>query len=130
MEILCRYGSPGNTTKEYIKFSEDFLKDHAVSAQEVRTGVEAVLFYLFIYFGATPPPFCLNFCRRPLFCQVLLKVLYQYKEKQYVTPRVLQQTLNYINQGIGHGLTWKNLKQSIQVPTAWLFDNILSLLTN
>lgn len=46
---------------------------------------------------------------------MLLKVLYQYKEKQYVTPRVLQQTLNYINQGIGHGLTWKNLKQSIQV---------------
>ncbi|XP_072278432.1 importin-7 isoform X2 [Pyxicephalus adspersus] len=28
--------------------------------------------------------------------QVLLKVLYQYKEKQYMAPRVLQQTLNYL----------------------------------
>ncbi|KAG9352386.1 hypothetical protein JZ751_020799 [Albula glossodonta] len=46
--------------------------------------------------------------------QVLLKVLYQYKEKQYVAPRVLQQTLNYINQGIAHALTWKNLKPHIQ----------------
>lgn len=46
---------------------------------------------------------------------MLLKVLYQYKEKQYVAPRVLQQTLNYINQGIAHALTWKNLKPHIQV---------------
>uniref|UniRef100_A0A3Q3WVI6 Importin N-terminal domain-containing protein n=1 Tax=Mola mola TaxID=94237 RepID=A0A3Q3WVI6_MOLML len=45
---------------------------------------------------------------------VLLKVLYQYKEKQYVAPRVLQQTLNYINQGIAHALTWRNLKPHIQ----------------
>ncbi|GCB73913.1 hypothetical protein scyTo_0002995 [Scyliorhinus torazame] len=47
--------------------------------------------------------------------QVLLKVLYQYKEKQYVAPRVLQQTLNYINQGVAHAVTWKNLKPHIQV---------------
>ncbi|CAB1339253.1 unnamed protein product [Coregonus sp. 'balchen'] len=46
--------------------------------------------------------------------QVLLKVLYQYKENQYVAPRVLQQTLNYINQGIAHAVTWKNLKPHIQ----------------
>ncbi|KAL7992168.1 hypothetical protein Chor_016424 [Crotalus horridus] len=46
--------------------------------------------------------------------QVLLKVLYQYKEKQYMAPRVLQQTLNYINQGISHAVTWKNLKPHIQ----------------
>lgn len=46
---------------------------------------------------------------------MLLKVLYQYKEKQYVAPRVLQQTLNYVNQGIAHALTWKNLKLHIQV---------------
>uniref|UniRef100_A0A2K5PS46 Importin 7 n=1 Tax=Cebus imitator TaxID=2715852 RepID=A0A2K5PS46_CEBIM len=45
---------------------------------------------------------------------VLLKVLYQYKEKQYMAPRVLQQTLNYINQGVSHALTWKNLKPHIQ----------------
>ncbi|KAG9331809.1 hypothetical protein JZ751_016963 [Albula glossodonta] len=75
-----KYGSPGNTTKEYNEFAELFLKGYAVSAQ-----------------------------------QVLLKVLYQYKEKQYVAPRVLQQTLNYINQGISHAITWKNLKPHIQV---------------
>ncbi|XP_019742203.1 importin-7 [Hippocampus comes] len=77
--LFERYGSPGNTTKEYTEFAELFLKEYAVAAQ-----------------------------------QVLLKVLYQYKEKQYVAPRVLQQTLNYINQGIAHALTWKNLKPHIQ----------------
>uniref|UniRef100_A0A672IXS5 Importin N-terminal domain-containing protein n=1 Tax=Salarias fasciatus TaxID=181472 RepID=A0A672IXS5_SALFA len=77
--LFERYGSPGNTTKEYAEFAELFLKEYAVPAQ-----------------------------------QVLLKVLYQYKEKQYVAPRVLQQTLNYINQGIAHALTWKNLKPHIQ----------------
>ncbi|KAJ7344452.1 hypothetical protein JRQ81_000402 [Phrynocephalus forsythii] len=46
--------------------------------------------------------------------QVLLKVLYQYKEKHYMAPRVLQQTLNYINQGVSHAVTWKNLKPHIQ----------------
>uniref|UniRef100_A0A8C2Z5N0 Importin 7 n=1 Tax=Cyclopterus lumpus TaxID=8103 RepID=A0A8C2Z5N0_CYCLU len=77
--LFERYGSPGNTTKEYAEFAELFLKEYAVPAQ-----------------------------------QVLLKVLYQYKEKQYVAPRVLQQTLNYINQGIAHALTWRNLKPHIQ----------------
>uniref|UniRef100_H2LS46 Importin 7 n=1 Tax=Oryzias latipes TaxID=8090 RepID=H2LS46_ORYLA len=78
--LFERYGSPGNTTKEYAEFAELFLKEYAVGAQ-----------------------------------QVLLKVLYQYKEKLYVAPRVLQQTLNYINQGIAHALTWKNLKPHIHV---------------
>ncbi|XP_044732158.1 importin-7 isoform X2 [Chrysoperla carnea] len=41
---------------------------------------------------------------------VLLKILDQYRNKIYVAPRVLQQTLNYINQGICHSLTWKFLK--------------------
>uniref|UniRef100_A0A8B9HTG0 Importin 7 n=1 Tax=Astyanax mexicanus TaxID=7994 RepID=A0A8B9HTG0_ASTMX len=77
--LFERYGSPGNTTKEYTEFAELFLKGYAVAAQ-----------------------------------QVLLKVLYQYKEMQYVAPRVLQQTLNYINQGIAHAVTWKNLKPHIQ----------------
>ncbi|KAK7913326.1 hypothetical protein WMY93_013537 [Mugilogobius chulae] len=78
--LFERYGSPGNTTKEYTKFADSFLKDYAVPAQ-----------------------------------QVLLKVLYQFKTSQYVAPRVLQQTLNFINQGIAHALTWKNLKPHIQV---------------
>ncbi|XP_067902475.1 importin-7 isoform X2 [Heterodontus francisci] len=46
--------------------------------------------------------------------QLLLKILYQYKEKQYVAPRVLQQTLNYIKQGVAHAVTWKNLKPHFQ----------------
>lgn len=29
----------------------------------------------------------------------LMKVLESYRQKNYVAPRVLQQTLNYINQG-------------------------------
>lgn len=53
--------------------------------------------------------------------QVLLKVLYQYKEMHYVAPRVLQQTLNYINQGIAHAVTWKNLKPHIQVRGLYLY---------
>uniref|UniRef100_A0A1A8FX38 Importin 7 n=1 Tax=Nothobranchius korthausae TaxID=1143690 RepID=A0A1A8FX38_9TELE len=77
--LFERYGSPGNTTKEYAEFAELFLKEYAVPAQ-----------------------------------QVLLKVLFVYKEKQYVAPRVLQQALNFINQGIAHALTWKNLKQHMQ----------------
>lgn len=60
--------------------------------------------------------FYLNFVFfQKFFPKVLLKVLYQYKEKQYMAPRVLQQTLNYINQGVSHSLTWKNLKPHIQV---------------
>lgn len=32
---LLRYGSPGNTTKEYTEFAEHFLKGYAVAAQQV-----------------------------------------------------------------------------------------------
>lgn len=42
--------------------------------------------------------------------EVLLKILDQYRRKIYVSPRVLQQSLNYINQGISHALSWKFLK--------------------
>lgn len=31
--------------------------------------------------------------------EVLLKILDQYRRKIYVSPRVIQQTINYINQG-------------------------------
>ena len=31
--------------------------------------------------------------------QALFKTMDQYRQKQYVSPRVLQQILNYINQG-------------------------------
>uniref|UniRef100_A0A8C9YYY9 Importin 8 n=1 Tax=Sander lucioperca TaxID=283035 RepID=A0A8C9YYY9_SANLU len=46
--------------------------------------------------------------------QVLLKVLDQHRQKQYVTPRVLQQCLNYLNQGLSHSLTWKQMKPHMQ----------------
>lgn len=42
--------------------------------------------------------------------EVLLKILDQYRRKVYVSPRVLQQTLNYINQGVSHAHAWKFLK--------------------
>lgn len=49
--------------------------------------------------------------------QVLLKLLDQHRQKQYVAPRVLQQVLNYLNQGVNHSLTWKQMKPHIQVST-------------
>ncbi|XP_015259779.1 PREDICTED: importin-8-like [Cyprinodon variegatus] len=42
--------------------------------------------------------------------QVLLKVVDQHRRGLYVTPRVLQQCLTYLNQGLSHSLTWKQMK--------------------
>ncbi|KAL0280330.1 UNVERIFIED_CONTAM: hypothetical protein PYX00_001656 [Menopon gallinae] len=42
--------------------------------------------------------------------EVLLKVLDQYRRKIYVSPRVLQKTLNYLNQGVSYAYSWKFLK--------------------
>ncbi|XP_072309448.1 importin-8 isoform X2 [Eucyclogobius newberryi] len=47
--------------------------------------------------------------------QTLLKVVDQYRQKQYVTPRVLQQCLLYLSQGVSHSLTWKHLKPHVQI---------------
>lgn len=77
--LFERYGSPGSVTKEYIEFSEFFVKTYAVGV-----------------------------------LQVLLKVLEQHRQKQYVAPRVLQQTLNYLNLGVSHAVTWKVLKPNMQ----------------
>ncbi|XP_038174774.1 importin-8 isoform X2 [Arvicola amphibius] len=46
--------------------------------------------------------------------QVLLKILDQYRQKEYVAPRVLQQALHYLNQGVVHAVTWKQMKPHIQ----------------
>ncbi|XP_046878572.1 importin-8 isoform X3 [Hypomesus transpacificus] len=46
--------------------------------------------------------------------QVLLKVLDQHRQKQYVTPHVLQQSLSYLRQGLSHSITWKHMKPHIQ----------------
>lgn len=42
--------------------------------------------------------------------EVLLKILDQYRNKVYVSPRVLQQTLNYITQCVSHAHSWNFLK--------------------
>uniref|UniRef100_A0A0C9RDD3 Ipo7_0 protein n=1 Tax=Fopius arisanus TaxID=64838 RepID=A0A0C9RDD3_9HYME len=42
--------------------------------------------------------------------EVLLKILDQYRRKIYVSPRVIQQSLNYIKQGVSHAFSWKFLK--------------------
>lgn len=47
--------------------------------------------------------------------QTLLKVVDQYRQKHYVTPRVLQQCLLYLSQGLSHSLTWKHLKPHVQI---------------
>ncbi|XP_022527552.2 importin-8 isoform X2 [Astyanax mexicanus] len=49
--------------------------------------------------------------------QVLLKVVDQHRQKQYVSPRVLQQTLNYLTQAISHSITWKQMKPHMQTIT-------------
>uniref|UniRef100_A0A8C4PYI6 Importin 7 n=1 Tax=Eptatretus burgeri TaxID=7764 RepID=A0A8C4PYI6_EPTBU len=46
--------------------------------------------------------------------QVLLKLVEQHRQKQFVAPRVLQQSLNFLNTGVGHSITWKNLKPHVQ----------------
>lgn len=46
--------------------------------------------------------------------QVLLKILDQYRQKEYIAPRVLQQAFNYLNQGVVHAVTWKQMKPHIQ----------------
>lgn len=42
--------------------------------------------------------------------EVLLRVLDQYRQKVYISPRVLQQTISYIDQCVTHAHSWKLLK--------------------
>lgn len=42
--------------------------------------------------------------------EVLLRLLDAYRAGNWQPPRVLQQTLNYVNQAVSHGHTWKLLK--------------------
>ncbi|KAL9955530.1 hypothetical protein ACROYT_G036866 [Oculina patagonica] len=46
--------------------------------------------------------------------QILLKVLDQYRRKVFVAPRVLQQTINYLKNGISNSLHWKIMRPHIQ----------------
>lgn len=40
----------------------------------------------------------------------VLKILSDYSKNIYVSPRVLQQALNYVNTAVSHGVTWKLVK--------------------
>ncbi|KAL4717791.1 hypothetical protein ACJJTC_000940 [Scirpophaga incertulas] len=42
--------------------------------------------------------------------EVLLRILDQYRNKVYISPRVLQQTLSYVDQCVSHSHSWKLLK--------------------
>ncbi|KAK7477196.1 hypothetical protein BaRGS_00031581 [Batillaria attramentaria] len=77
--IFERYGSPGNVTKEYVQFSEWYLKTFSAGI-----------------------------------LQAIMKMMEQYRQKQYIAPRVMQQALNYINQGISHAFSWKYIKVHFQ----------------
>lgn len=43
----------------------------------------------------------------------ILKLLDAYRRGHYVSPRVMQQSLNYVNTGVSHALTWKVIKPHI-----------------
>ncbi|XP_026473406.1 importin-7 [Ctenocephalides felis] len=42
--------------------------------------------------------------------EVQLKILDQYRNKMYISPRVLQQCLNYVDLAVSHAFSWKFLK--------------------
>lgn len=55
----------------------------------------------------------------------MMRTLDQHRRKVYVSPRVLQQTLNYINQAVGHAFSWKMLKpHSVAVIQEVLFPTL------
>lgn len=45
----------------------------------------------------------------------ILRVLVAYQQNVYVSPRVMQLALNYVNTGVSHALTWKLIKPHILV---------------
>ncbi|XP_020286261.1 importin-7 [Pseudomyrmex gracilis] len=42
--------------------------------------------------------------------EVLLKILDQYRKKVWVSPRVMQQSINYLHLAVSHAYSWKYLK--------------------
>ncbi|XP_071956565.1 importin-7-like [Antedon mediterranea] len=51
----------------------------------------------------------------PQILTTLLKVLDQYRQQQYISPRVLQQSLNYVNTGVKHAKSWNIMKGHMQI---------------
>ncbi|UYV79303.1 IPO7 [Cordylochernes scorpioides] len=46
--------------------------------------------------------------------EAILKTLFNYTQKEYVSPRVLHQCLNYLHNAVSHGISWKYLKPNIE----------------
>ena len=51
--------------------------------------------------------------RNPNLLTSILKLLDAFRNKVYVSPRVMQLGLNYVNTAVSHALTWKILKPHI-----------------
>lgn len=47
--------------------------------------------------------------------QTIIKILELYALGKYVSPRVMQQSLNYLNTAVSHSMTWKMLKADMMV---------------
>ncbi|XP_074661019.1 importin-7-like [Tubulanus polymorphus] len=52
--------------------------------------------------------------------KVLLELLVKYRNNEYIAPRVLQQTLNYLSQAVGHSWSWKFLSPEIHNITSYV----------
>ncbi|XP_031553148.1 importin-7-like [Actinia tenebrosa] len=55
--------------------------------------------------------YCKNFAVSTT--QIMLKVLDQYRHKVYIAPRVIQQTLNYLRNGVSNSIHWKVMRPHI-----------------
>ncbi len=47
--------------------------------------------------------------------QIVMEQLSQFAQGQYVSPRVLQRSLEYVENAVNHGKTWKVMKAHAQV---------------
>lgn len=58
--------------------------------------------------------------------QTILKTLEQYAIGQYVSPRVMQQALMYLNTAVLHSMTWKMLKDDMMVVVEKIIFPLMS----
>ena len=56
----------------------------------------------------------------------MLKSLDQYRRKMYVSPRVMQQALNYINTAVSHAHSWNCLLYTSPSPRDGLLSRMPS----
>lgn len=119
-----RYGSPGNVTKEYTQFSEWYLKSFS-----------GIKWFPFVIFSSKikvlvwyPCTYWFTFSTGGII-QVLFKVLDQYRQKIYIAPRVLQQSVNYLNQGWAPCLNSTAIKLGYAVKKKYILQYWLLNLT-